>query len=100
MDRRLIEETFPIKEVSKESSKEKSTRQGHLSTLHLWWARRPLLTSRAVCFASLIPFCVSNAKATVMALVVFLIIFRISGVGIKSSLEFFEFRFIFCFCSF
>ena len=62
MDRRLIEETFPIREVSKESSKEKSTRQGHLSTLHLWWARRPLLASRAVCFASLIPLSENNKK--------------------------------------
>ena len=61
MDRRLIEETFPVKEVSKESSKEKSVRQGHISTLHTWWARRPLLASRAVCFASLIQFS-SNKK--------------------------------------
>ena len=65
-DRRLIEETFPIKEVSKESSKEKSTRQGHLSTLHLWWARRPLLASRAVCFASLIPLSENNKKMRII----------------------------------
>ncbi|NWG02154.1 MAG: DUF1156 domain-containing protein [Syntrophaceae bacterium] len=41
-DRRLIEDFLPIKEVSSESSREKSLRHGHISTLHLWWARRPL----------------------------------------------------------
>ena len=45
MDRRLIEETFPIKEVSEESVREKRLRYGHISTLHVWWARRPLSSS-------------------------------------------------------
>jgi len=53
-DRRFIEETFPVKEVSEESSKEKSIRHSHISTLHIWWARRPLASSRAVNFASLV----------------------------------------------
>src|SRR5438128_1313363 len=54
-DRRFIEETFPVKEVSEESASEKSVRHGHISTLHIWWARRPLASSRATNFAALIP---------------------------------------------
>lgn len=54
-ERRFIEEHFPVKEVSRESSREKSIRHGHISTLHLWWARRPLAASRATIYASLIP---------------------------------------------
>ena len=46
---------MPIKEISAESIRDKSIRQGHISTLHLWWARRPLPTCRAVVFASLVP---------------------------------------------
>jgi len=55
VDRRFIEEYFPLEEVSRESSKEKSIRHGHISTLHLWWARRPLAASRTTIYASLIP---------------------------------------------
>jgi len=55
MDRRFIEESFPVKEVSKESAKEKNIRHGHISTLHIWWARRPLASSRATSYAALIP---------------------------------------------
>ena len=55
LDRRLIEETFPISEVSKETTKEKNIRHGNISALHVWWARKPLGSSRATCFASLIP---------------------------------------------
>jgi adenine-specific DNA methylase len=54
-DRRFIEETFPVREISEESAKEKSIRQGHISTLHIWWARRPLASSRATTFAALTP---------------------------------------------
>ena len=54
MDRRLIEETFPIKEVSEESTREKNIRQGNISTLHIWWARRPTPASRSTIFSSLI----------------------------------------------
>jgi len=54
-DRRLIEESFPVKEVSKESAREKSIRHGHISTLHIWWARRPLAASRATAYAALVP---------------------------------------------
>ena len=46
---------MPIKEISAESVRDKSIRHGHISTLHLWWARRPLPTCRAVVFASLVP---------------------------------------------
>jgi len=54
-DRRFIEETFPVKEVSALSAKEKNIRHGHISTLHIWWARRPLASSRATNYAALIP---------------------------------------------
>ena len=54
-DRRFIEETFPVKEVSAESAREKSIRHGHISTLHIWWARRPLASSRSTSYAALIP---------------------------------------------
>ena len=49
----LIEETFPIREVSRESVKEKSVRHGHISTMHIWWARRPLASSRATIYSAL-----------------------------------------------
>ena len=49
--RRFIEETFPVREVSLESAREKNIRHGHISTLHNWWARRPLASSRATNFA-------------------------------------------------
>ena len=54
-DRRLIEETFPVREVSEESVEEKNVRHGHISTLHIWWARRPLAASRATVYAALVP---------------------------------------------
>lgn len=54
-DKRLIEVTFPVKEVSEISAKEKNIRHGHISTLHIWWARRPLASSRATNYAALIP---------------------------------------------
>lgn len=53
--KKLIEVAMPIKEISAESVRDKSIRHGHISTLHLWWARRPLPVCRAVIFASLIP---------------------------------------------
>jgi adenine-specific DNA methylase len=53
--RRLIEEELPLKQVNAESAREKSLRHGHISTMHLWWARRPLAMSRAVVFGTLLP---------------------------------------------
>jgi adenine-specific DNA methylase len=53
--KRFIEESFPVKEVSDASAKEKNIRHGHISTLHIWWARRPLASSRATNYAALIP---------------------------------------------
>lgn len=55
MDKRFIEESFPVKEVSEISAKEKNIRDGNISTLHIWWARRPLASSRATNYAALIP---------------------------------------------
>ncbi len=53
--KKLIESALPVKEISAESVRDKSIRHGHISTLHLWWARRPLPVCRAVVFASLVP---------------------------------------------
>lgn len=53
--KRLIEVDFPIAVVSKHSAREKSIRHGHPSTLHLWWARRPLAACRAVLMGLLLP---------------------------------------------
>lgn len=53
--KRLAEVDFPIAEVSRHAAREKSIRHGHPSTLHLWWARRPLASSRAVLLGLLWP---------------------------------------------
>ena len=53
--KRLAEVDFPIAEVSRHAVREKSIRHGHPSTLHQWWARRPLASSRAVLMALLLP---------------------------------------------
>jgi len=54
-DLRLIEVDFPIRPVSEESVREKNIRHGHISTLHIWWARRPLAASRTTALAALLP---------------------------------------------
>ena len=53
-DKRLIEVAFPVKQVSMDSVHEKSVRHGHISTLHIWPARRPLAASRAALIATLL----------------------------------------------
>src|SRR5262249_7685349 len=53
-DKRLIEDYIPIKAISAEASREKSIRHGHISTLHLWWARRPLVAARRAVFGALV----------------------------------------------
>ena len=53
-NKKLIEVALPLEAINAESAREKSIRHGHPSTLHLWWARRPLATARAVIWASLI----------------------------------------------
>ena len=52
--RKLIEVDLPLDAINAESAREKSIRHGHPSTLHLWWARRPLASCRAVIFASMV----------------------------------------------
>lgn len=52
--RKLIEVALPLEAINRESAREKSIRHGHPSTLHLWWARRPLAACRAVLFASIV----------------------------------------------
>ena len=52
--KKLIEVALPLKAINEASAREKSIRHGHPSTLHLWWARRPLAACRAVLFSSLV----------------------------------------------
>jgi len=52
--RKLIEVALPLDDINREAAREKSIRHGHPSTLHLWWARRPLAACRAVLFAQLV----------------------------------------------
>jgi putative DNA methylase len=52
--KKLIEVALPLEAINAASAREKSIRHGHPSTLHLWWARRPLAACRAVLFASLV----------------------------------------------
>ena len=52
--KKLIEVALPLDAINKASVREKSIRHGHPSTLHLWWARRPLATARAVIFAQMV----------------------------------------------
>ena len=49
--KKLIEVAIPLEAINAASAREKSIRHGHPSTLHLWWARRPLAACRAVLFA-------------------------------------------------
>ena len=51
---KLIEVALPLDVINREAAREKSIRHGHPSTLHLWWARRPLAACRAVLFAQLV----------------------------------------------
>ena len=52
--RKLIEVSLPLEAINRAASREKSIRHGHPSTLHLWWARRPLAAARAVIFAQMV----------------------------------------------
>jgi len=52
--KKLIEVALPLEAINRESAREKSIRHGHPSTLHLWWARRPLAACRAVLFSQLV----------------------------------------------
>ena len=52
--KRLIEVAFPLEEVSAHSRREKKVHHGHISSLHIWWARRPLAACRAFIYASLV----------------------------------------------
>jgi putative DNA methylase len=54
MKKKLIEVALPLEAINFQAAREKSIRHGHPSTLHLWWARRPLAACRAVLFASLV----------------------------------------------
>src|SRR6266576_6892077 len=83
--KRLAEVDFPIAVVSKHSAREKSIRHGHPSTLHLWWARRPLAACRSMLLALLLPdpcdpSCPEEFKTRARA-----ILHRIQGVPGKAD---------------
>ena len=54
MTPRLIEHALPLKELSAQAQREKAIRHGHISTLHVWWARRPLVVARAAVLGALV----------------------------------------------
>ncbi len=54
LPRKLIEVALPLDDINEAAAREKSIRHGHPSTLHLWWARRPLAAARAVIFAQMV----------------------------------------------
>lgn len=58
--KKLIEVSLPLAKINAEGAREKSIRDGHPSTMHLWWARRPLAIARAVIFAQLVDDPASN----------------------------------------
>lgn len=60
--RKLIEVSIPLEAINEQAAREKSIRHGHPSTLHLWWARRPLAAARCVLFAQLVDDPSSNAE--------------------------------------
>ncbi|NLV15837.1 MAG: DUF1156 domain-containing protein [Syntrophomonadaceae bacterium] len=64
--KKLIEVALPLDAINKQSAREKSIRHGHPSTLHLWWARRPLAAARAVIWSSLVddPSCLPEQFPT------------------------------------
>jgi len=53
--RRLIEANLPIKKINEHARREKSIRHRHISTLHIWWARRPMASSKTSIYAALTP---------------------------------------------
>jgi adenine-specific DNA methylase len=63
----LIEEKLPLALVNAASSREKHLRHGHISTMHLWWARRPLAMARTVVLASLVPDPGDGSRAQLLA---------------------------------
>ena len=77
--RRLIESAFPLKEASIDSVHEKNVRHGHISTLHIWPARRPLAASRAVLLATLLDDPGSESRAGLLR--------RIGGTAVKKMSE-------------
>lgn len=62
--KKLIEVAIPLEPINKASVREKGIRHGHPSSLHLWWARRPLAACRAVLFAQLVDDPSSHPKSS------------------------------------
>ena len=60
--KKLIEVTLPLETINRDAAREKSIRHAHPSTLHLWWARRPLAACRAVIFAQMVDDPVSHPE--------------------------------------
>ncbi len=70
LKKRVIEWNLPLADISKASTHEKSVRHGHPSTLHIWWARRPLASSRTTTFAALVDLpSSSNARKEISSLI-------------------------------
>jgi putative DNA methylase len=95
--KRLIEVDLPIKRISAHSRREKSIRHGHISTLHIWWARRPLAACRAVICAALWPdpadeLCPDSFRGTARELMLEWTTEHLGLLGEESSARFIELR--------
>ena len=95
--RRLIESSsFPLKELSELSAAEKMRRKGHIQTFHIWWARRPLASTRATLMASLMPdplddrWPMESMQPLAMILQHFFDPMRVTGKEISSAREIHE----------
>jgi adenine-specific DNA methylase len=95
--KRLIEVDLPIKRISAHARREKSIRHGHISTLHIWWARRPLAACRAVICAALWPdpadpLCPESFRETARSLMRKWATDHVKLLGTESSERFMGFR--------
>jgi putative DNA methylase len=86
--KKLIEVALPLEAINKASAREKSIRHGHPSTLHLWWARRPLAAARAVIFSQM----VDDPSSYVATLLGDLATKRVAQRDLKRRLELWEKR--------
>jgi putative DNA methylase len=85
-NKKLIEAALPLEAINKASAREKSIRHGHPSTLHLWWARRPLAAARAVIFSQM----VDDPSAYVDVLRTDLKLHRKAETALKAGLKLWE----------
>src|SRR5215510_9171466 len=95
--KRLIEVDLPIRRISEHARREKSIRHGHISTLHIWWARRPLAACRAIICGALWPdpadkLCPNSFRDAARRLMLEWATEHLGLLGEESSARFIEIR--------